>query len=80
MYISYDSAASLDNLNDKNCHHEQIMEIKTHYSYVGTVKVKKGNVLLLHYKNTTVATLYMNYNAYYAKLQIVLQETTDRTT
>ena len=26
------------------------------------------------------STLYINYNAYYAKLQIVLQKTTDRTT
>ena len=51
-----------------------------------TVGVKKGNVLLLHYENTTIlCTLTTmrttrNYKSYYRKLQIVLHKTTDCTT
>ena len=43
---------------------------------VGVKKKKRFVSTLQKY----YSTLYINYNAYYAKLQIVLQKTTDRTT
>ena len=61
--------------------------------YVYTVGVKKGNVLLLHYKilqhfvhelqcvlRETTNRTTGNYRSYYTKIQIILHKTIDRTT
>ena len=43
------------------------------FFYIRSQKRKRFVITLQKY----YSTLYINYNAYYAKLQIVLQETTD---
>ena len=48
-----------------------------HYISYGRSQKRKRFVITVQ---KYYSTLYMNYNAYYTKLQIALQGTTDRTT
>ena len=57
----------------------QIVGMQILATLAGTVGVKKRKRFVITLQKY-YSTLYINYNAYYAKLQIVLQKTTDRTT